>query len=504
MKTAASTASATLEFAHPDYGCMVHEWQTVEDVCAGPTVVKLRGIQYLPKLGGQTDEEYLAYKVRAVFFGVTKRTREALTGLLMRKPPLLSLPDKDTASQPLLADVTMTGMSVEQWIKHVTTATVSTGRMVSVIDYAEETNRPYIATYRATDVLNWATSLVMGRRVLSLLIVRETEEVLDGFRVDKRERYRSYRLVDGQVIYRTWTENDTTGHAGAQDMPMTRRGKALPRIPAVFHNACHLGPEIGEVPLFDIADINLSHYRTSADLETGRHIAGLPTPWATGVDDDKADLTLGTTKLLTCTSPEAKFGFLEFTGAGLGELTKAMEEKERQMAVLGARLLFDAKKDAESFDTVKLRASSEGAALGNISGHLTVTISEALQWFYWWQGNQADPSEIEATAVINKDFVDTALDAPALQAFVSAFQQNAMSFDTFFYQLQKGEVYPDGWDMEMEAAAIGQRPPATMPIPTTPPGGGPTPPGKTPPGGGPPGKSEKPPAKKEETSPNNA
>jgi len=501
MKTAAASASATLEFAHPDYGTALLEWQTVEDVCSGPTIVKMRGIAYLPKLAGQTDEEYLAYKLRAVMFGVTKRTREALSGLLMRKQPILTLPDKDAATQPLLADVTMTGMSVLQWIKHVTTATVSTGRIVSVIDYSTESARPYIATYRATDVLNWATSLIAGRHVLSLLIVREQEEILTGFKVEKRERYRSYRLVDNQVIYRTWTANDEQGSEGAQDQPMTRRGKSLPRIPAVFHNASHLGPEIGEVPLFDLADINLSHYRTSADLETGRHIAGLPTPWATGVDDDKTELTLGTTKLMTCSSPEAKFGFLEFTGQGLGELTKAMEEKERQMAVLGARLLFDAKKDAESFDTVRLRASSEGAALGNIAGHLTVTASEALQWFYWWQGNQADPSEIEATALINQDFVDTALDAPTLQGYVSAFQQNAISFDTFFYLLQKGEVYPDGWDMEKEAAAIGQRPPATQPLPPPAAAGAPGKPGEP---AKPPGKPGAPGKAADENTPNKA
>jgi Domain of unknown function (DUF4055) len=461
----ATSATASLEFAHPDYGIAMIEWQTVDDVCSGPACVKTRGTTYLPKLSGQTDEEYDAYRKRAVMFNVTKRTREALSGLLLRKQPILSLPDGDAVTQPLLADVTMTGMSLIQWVRHVSTAVVGTGRMVSIIDYNPDMARPYIATYKATDVLNWATGLVMGRRVLTMLIVRESEEVLEGFRVTKRERYRSYRLVDGQVLYRTWTEGDEKGHDAAVDEPMTRRGKSLPRIPAVFHNASHLGCEIGEVPLFDLADINLSHYRTSADLETGRHIAGLPTPWATGVDDDKTELTLGTTKLMTCSSAEAKFGFLEFTGQGLGELTKAMEEKERQMAVLGARLLFDAKKDAESFDTVRLRAASEGAALGNIAGHLTVTTSETLQWFYWWQGNQADPSEILATCVVNQDFVDVQMDAATLQALVSAFQQNAISFDTFFYQLQRGEVYPDGWDHESEAAAIGQRPPSTMPIP---------------------------------------
>lgn len=486
MSTQPDKNTPSLTFTHPDYGLTWHEWATIADVCAGTTSVKRKATIYLPKLTDQTDEEYKAMQTRAVFFNATKRTKDALSGLLMRKQPVITTPEGETEAQPLLADIDMAGASILQWIRSLADAMVSTGRMVTVIDYNQENARPYMVSYHALDVLNWATGLVDGRRILTLLIVRESEEILDGFTVTKKDRYRSYRIVDGAVLYRTWQDGDNAGYEAAQDKPMLRRGKPLKRIPAVFHNASHLGPEIGEAPLYDVAEINLSHYRTSCDLENGRHIAGLPTPWATGVDDSNQVLTLGTTKMMTCEKPEAKFGFLEFTGQGLDSLTKALEEKERQMAILGARLLFDAKKDAESFDTVKLRAASETAALGNIAGHLTVTITEALQWFYWWQGTEEDHSAIKASVVMNLDFVDTSMDAATLQALVAAFQQNALSFDTFFHKLKEGEIYPDGWDLEREAAAISQRPPATMPVVPAAPGGE-GPPGK--PGSKEPGKA---------------
>lgn len=465
-----------VSFIHPDYACAYHEWKTIEDVCAGTTAVKQAGEAYLPKLSDMTQDEYDAYRKRAVFFNATRRTRDALSGLLMRKKAVITLPGKEDATQPLLADMTMNGQSIWQWIRWLSDQVVGTGRAATIIDYNEDQQRPYLATYQATDIVNWATGMVGGKKTLTLLIVREQEEILEGFTVKKRERYRSYRLVDGRAIYQTWAEGDKDGPQGAPEMPMLRRGKPLTRIPAVIHNASHLGPDIGEAPLYDVAEINLSHYRTSADLENGRHIAGLPTPWATGVDDSKEALHLGTSRAWTTEKADAKFGFLEFTGQGLGELTKAMEEKERQMAVLGARMLFDAKKDAESFDTVKLRAASENAALSNIAGHLSVTATEALQWYYWWQGTEAEPTAVQATVLINEDFIDTSIDAASLQAYVAAFQQNALSFEAFFYLLQKGEVYPEGWDMDKEAAAIAQRPPATAPLPP------PIDPNKTPPG----------------------
>jgi len=488
MNAPTNAATPSLAFAHPDYGIAWREWATVEDVCEGTTKVKAGRTIYLPKLTEQTDDEYLAYQMRAVFFNATKRTKDALCGLLMRKKPILTLPDGEAGTQPLLADVTMSGVSIWQYIRSISDAMVSSGRRCTVIDYNDETMRPYLATYRALDVLNWAVGNINGRTILTLLIVREREEVLEGFTVKKRDRYRCYRIDQGVVLYRSWCEGDDAGYEGAQDKPMTRRGKALTRIPAVIHNASHLGPQIGEAPLYDISEINLSHYRTSADLENGRHIAGLPTVWATGVEEGKTTIRLGTTQAITCDSKDARFGFLEFTGVGLGELTKALEEKERQMAVLGARMLFDAKKDAESFETVRLRSTSETAALSNIAGHMTVTITEVLQWFYWWQGTATDPGDIQATCVMNEDFVDADIDPATLTALVGAFQQNAMSFEAFFHNLKKGEVYPDGWDMEKEAAAISQRPPATQPLPP------PIDPNKQPPpaGGKPPKKDAKP------------
>lgn len=478
MRTSYNAATPTLGFIHPDYVAAWQEWQTVEDVCEGSATIRDRGELYLPKLSGQTREDYDAYRGRAVFFGATKRTRDAMTGLLMRKEPVITLPKNQPDEQPLLADITMTGMSIQQWIRHIATHVVATGRIVSVIDYAAETQRPYIATYRATDVLNWALASEGGKRYLSLLIVRELEETVDEFKVEKVERFRSYRIENGQVLYKTWTASDEGGPQKAEDLIMMRRGKPLTRIPAVFHNATHLGPEVGEIPLYDIAEINLSHYRTSADLENGRHLAGLPTPWATGVDDSTAPMTLGTNRMMTSEKEGAKFGFLEFTGSGLTELTKALEEKERQMGTLGARMLSEAKKEAEAYDTVRLRAASEGASLANIAGHISVTATVALKWFFWWQGTDESPEGIEAAVMINQDFVDAPLSPTAIQALVQAFQQNAISFDTFFFQLKQGEVYPDGWDMERELAAISQRPVAFTPpaaagtAPTGPPGKG--------------------------------
>lgn len=450
--------------------------------------MKREGEKYLPKLTDQSAEDYRAMVLRADFFAATKRTRDALVGMLLRKPPQFDL-QEDNRLEELSMDVDLEGSSLRNYARKVTEVAVSTGRGVSVIDYSAEEKRPVLCFYPATSIINWATRRVKDRNVLSMLIVKESVESSEDVKITKVERYRELRLDDDDnVVWREWETvsgdgrsvggdanpgpdksgqsggSKATGYVETAWQEMKRKGKPLKRIPAVFHNAAHLGPDVGEAPLIDIADLNLSHYRSSADLENGRHIAGLPTPWATGIDDGADKLHLGSSYAWTATNPQARFGFLEFTGQGLGVLENALKDKERQMAILGARLLFDHKKEAEAFDTVALRAASETAALANLAGYLSASLTSVLQWFAWWESTLESPNDHEVSVLVNDDFIDTPMDPQTLAGLVTAFQADAISFETFFFQLQKGEVYPDNWDLDREVGAIGQRPPVTKPV----------------------------------------
>lgn len=472
---------------HPAYGTASSIWQAIGDVCAGGRVVKAAGITYLPMLGGETKPEYDVRKGRAVFFNATKRTREALVGMLMRKPPKVEIPKE---AETYAGDIDLGNATIKNWVRTVTQEAVSTGRGVTIADYSTEEDRPYLAFYPAVDCVNWGTRRTKGRVKLSLLIVRERMETANDAKVECKDQFRQYFIPppeepapDGTVIaegaehgvwVKVWTPG-TDSYVEGTATALLRKGKPVMEIPAVFHNANHLGPDIGEAPLLDVADLNLAHYNGSADLENGRHITGLPTPYATGVDSG-TELKLGSTKAWTTTDPEAKFGFLEFQGAGLKELVTGQEEKERQMAVLGARLLFDNKKDAESYETVRLRSVSETATLANISGYLTATLTQALRWFLWWDSTVESPADLDPKfgVVVNDDFVDTPMTSEWLTALVAALQGNAISAETFFFQCEKGELYPEGWDMQKEIAAITQRPPSmTPPAPPAPAGGKP-------------------------------
>jgi hypothetical protein len=82
---------------HEEYDAALRSWMRARDVLAGEDAVKAAGTRYLPRLEGQSDEEYAAYVKRASFFNATARTAEGYCGLIFRRPAFVKLPNPQTA-----------------------------------------------------------------------------------------------------------------------------------------------------------------------------------------------------------------------------------------------------------------------------------------------------------------------------------------------------------------------------------------------------------------------
>ena len=66
---------------HPDYDASRPAWLRARDVIAGDDAVKSAGEKNLLRLEAQTDEEYDAYRARALLFNATARTADGCLGL---------------------------------------------------------------------------------------------------------------------------------------------------------------------------------------------------------------------------------------------------------------------------------------------------------------------------------------------------------------------------------------------------------------------------------------
>jgi hypothetical protein len=175
---------------------------------------------------------------------------------------------------------------------------------------------------------------------------------------------------------------------------------------------------------------------------------------------EQQDLVIGSSTAWVISgvnASEVEIGMLEFTGQGLKALETAMNEKESQMARLGARLLEDQKQAVESFETHKIKSAGEQSILAAVANGVSEGMNEALEWMTVW-----DATLGEMTMILNTDYVKAVMEPTMLTALVGALQGGRISFKTFFFNLQQRGMYPDDHTEETELDLIESEAPEPM------------------------------------------
>ena len=503
---------------HAKYDDWLMKWTRQRDVIEGEDAVKAKGTKYLPALDGQdktvgytgfpSDRDtipvipYSDYIKRANFLNMTSRTVESLAGAILRKEPSINWPDQ---YKDELETLGVGGASVHELTDSVVNAVIGIGRHGHLVDAPNDIDNalPFISEYSAESITNWKEEKIEGRRVVSMVVLEDEPEVIVNASGETKELQTFRRLMLGvpqpetdeelkmpideflrqfglvqadfasgptyfQEIWQEIAEQAKTTEKEwiriAIMVPRTRGGRLLNYIPFTFFNPGDTKPKPSKPPLLDLAILNLSHYRNSADLEHGLHFTGLPQPWAAGFDF-KGPLFIGSSVAWVSSEPTARAGYLEFSGAGLASIERAMEAKKKEAAVLGARILEErAASGVEAAETVKLRHSGEQSVLSRISMAISEGISNVLGYWLDWVA-YPNPKE-NGTIALNNDFNLVGLSPQMLTSLMLAVQSGKMSWATFFWNLQRGEVIPDERTEEEEFALIQAGGPMGMELPT--------------------------------------
>lgn len=446
----------------------------MRDFLAGEDTVKKAGERYLRRLADQTPEEFESYKDRATFLNATCRTHNGLVGQIFLKDPDLTLPE---GIAMLEQDADLGGSSLYKYARKAVSETLAVGRSGTLIDWADDEKRPYLCLYRREEILNWQRSRIAGKLVLTLVVLREyyAEQVEvteyapnaaadpDELEEDRRERILVLSLnAAGQYMVQKFEKEQGQDKQGADKWIMVeskipqRSGAPLDRIPFVFHDAEASDDDCPRPPLEDLLSLNLNHYRTSADHKHGLHFTALPTAWVAGFDS-KTQLRIGSSVAWVSESAEAKAGYLEFSGAGLGTIRAELDKLEANMASMGARLLETQKREAESAEALALRQAGESSVLSSAASGISDTLTQALKLAAWWTGGTELPEDIQddvCSITLNTDFSTTRMTGAEVVSFVSAWQSGGISRATLHYNLEQSEILPPGTDMDTEVEAI--------------------------------------------------
>lgn len=491
--TSTSTKVGSVADRHNQYLDHLADWVVLRDVLAGERRMKEKQQTYVPAFADQSSKEYQEYLARAFFLAATERTRDGLVGAIFRRPPKIDLGPGNDDLLPYLDEITRDGLSFTQFAREAAQEVIGIGRYAAVVDRlpdAEvplgEVNAPYIVGYRAEDVTQWRAQRVGPRFIPTQVIVREVEDtfISDGFGMSEENIYRELRLDRNeetgaleyrQRIYRLKEVNPRAHRAQQMGEPLRPSekvwapdgddivplvyGSPLRNLPVTFFNPSSGRPDIEKSPLLNIANLNVHHFRSSADLAHGRHYTALPVFMGTGVPDGFV-FDIGPGKALTSGDADTRFGLLEYTGQGLKFAENAVQDFERQMAVMGARLITSpTDSGSEAPEVVKLRERGERSTLSALVDNLERQLTRVLRDWVRMFGRSAEGVKVQ----LNRDFADGAIAYRDALMLIRFFQAGVMPLDGVLEALHEGEALPTRMTVERVKELL--KDPAQRPTP---------------------------------------
>ena len=452
--------SAYPSWAHPDVHYWQYDWQILRDVVMGEREIKANGGIYLPKPSGMTTADYAFYLDNATYFNMCARTLSALVGTIFRRNPVISDLPKKLESK--IAKISSQGQSLRTFTRRATREIMHMGRFGVLVDMPSGGGDAYLTGYKAEAMLDWRTQAIDGREELVYMVLMEIAEQKENLTGSPRQfdaKFRVLRLVPAsnargwKYVQELYHNNGRSGEIDLATAPNetitpTNRGVPLDFIPFKIFGPDSNNVDTERSPLLDVANMNLSHYRSYAHLEHGRFYTGLPVYWISKNDaSGQGEYTIGPSMVWEIQTGE-KAGLMEFNGNGLKFLENAIAVKEGHVAALGGRLIgVTTRSVSESDNQVSMKERNEHATLLSAALSLDEGFSEVLGWWAVWN-DVPKTTAAKITIEFNKDFILKEVAAREFRAVHSMYTDGLLPIDVVYDYLSKAEVIPDWMTFE--------------------------------------------------------
>lgn len=432
---------------HPDYEKALPTWTLVNDACAGERAVKEKEDLYLPRPNELDKSEenktrYKQYLKRAVYYNASGRTALSMSGLAFRRWPEIELPGSLEAIQD---NVSGSGVPLIQQAQSTLMQVVKTGRCGLLVDYPRTEGPqsradqqaggmlPTISLYTETAITNWRTTKVGSRVKLSMVVLKETEEIENGFEIRIETQYRVLKLENGIYVQEIWRRkrNDNGGirrnakfELDETITPLQGNGRPWNEIPFTFIGSRSNDTSINPAPLEDIASLNIAHYRNSADYEESVYMVGQGQVWMSGIDETWVKMLKDEGFYFGARTPlplpvNGQAGLLQMEENTLCK--GAMDQKEAQMAALGARLVQAGSANAPITAT---QTESNDAVAHSVLSLCCDNVSMGFTQALMWAANFAN-AEGEVVFSISTEFTKI-IDAQTADVLIKAVQSGLM------------------------------------------------------------------------------
>lgn len=460
-----------IDYVLPEVTEAIETWQRIRDVINGESAVKKRG-KYLPYIMPSDKSQInidrnIAYAQRAVFYGVTKRTLKGMIGQVVAKPAVLTVPQ---LLEPLQDDIDGGAVSIEQQSRQALSDTLSVGRLGLLTDYPlvegrlarptradllEGRVKPSVQYYFAEQIINWRVEMVKGLRKLTLVVLLEKYiKHDDGFKKEEADQWRVLRLVrdsdedEGRYVVQVYRKDEAGMFIVVPElssMPVDAQAKPFTEIPFVIVGSDNNDPGIDDAPLEDMANLNIAHYRNSADHEESVFIVGQPTPVFAGMTKEWVEEVWGNKEVYPNGVAMGSRSPIPLPQGGSAELLQpspntlvfeAMKHKEEQMKALGAKLV-EPRTGNRTLGEAQMDEASEASVLMSCAKNVSAGYTRCLRWAAMFAGT---PVTDDIAYELNTDFEISRMTTDQRRQLLAEWQANAISTTEYRAILRRAGV----------------------------------------------------------------
>ncbi len=449
----------SVDYTLPEYNRAVKKWELVR------SIIDNDATHLIPDVDINDQDRSIKYRNNAILTNFTGLTKNGLQGLVFLKDPDVELPPQ---LEYMREDATGSGLSMTQLAQQVCGEVLETGRHGLLVDFPRNENTlsisdletgNYVARilpYTAEAIINWRTERVNGKVQLVQIVLKECKEVVleDGFETEKLNQYRVLKLVNGQYYQELYNED--------QDLvdvvqPLKVDGTPLTYIPFVFVGSENNDPVIDPAPLYDLAVLNLGHYKNSADFEESVFICGQPTV-VVCVGDIPAD------QWVELNGGKFRYGARSGHVVGLGgnasllqanpnQLAgQAMKDKLDQAVGVGARVIAAAGAGRETAEGARIRYSGQNSALYVVTKNMNRAFIEIIRMACDFT-KDADKSEVSFE--LNDQFYEDGADPQLIAQAIMMVDRQAMTVQELRnYVASTGEGLITEPELQVEIDAV--------------------------------------------------
>lgn len=445
-----------INFVRDEVQAAERRWAPVRHCLGGDIEVKKQGTKYLPMpnpsdVSRENEARYDNYKERAVFYNVTRRTVDGWNGQVFSRDPIAMF---DNSMDDIWYDVDGEGVALDQQAKLALGNVMGYGRGGLLVDYPhvdgpktirevqEGGLRPTIHFYAPESIINWRTKKIGAKHVLSLVVLVENDTTSpDGFSIEVREQCRVLRLTEDNIYtIEVWEKGENDIWIKKSNYVMMANGKPVSRIlfypMGILKNT--MSPDLS--PAYDLAMLNLAHYRNSADYEDSCFMVGQPTPVFAGLTQEwvedvfKGKVELGSRAAV----PLPVGGMATLLQVQSNTMTmEAMKHKEVQMVALGARIIKD-DSVSKTLGESQMDEAGDNSILATAAKNVSAAYRAALAACGYLMGKSADLDKYSYS--LNTDFPASRLTPNERAQLIQEWQLGAITQSEMRAGLRRGGV----------------------------------------------------------------